>query len=144
MPKIINASFLTQPTIPVSPAQIDIPFRFDQTGYPAPTANLIADINVSIFTILSTYIGERVYRPTFGSILMNFIFNPLTLATIFQIKAEIKRAVTAWETRATITNMTFSNPTPGTLIVTVYWQANGGTSSSMKLNATSGTLTMGI
>lgn len=104
---------------------ISIPFTFDTTGYPASNSGEKL-VNDSIFTILSTYIGERVHRPTFGSILLGFVFDPLTLATMYRVKAEIRRAVAAWESRATITTINFSTPKDGVLMIMINWIANGG------------------
>ena|ERR1022692_3849893 len=114
-----------------------VPMIFDNTGYPAPSTGL-REINDSILTILSTYIGERVHLPTFGSILMSFVFEPLTLATIYQVKAEIRRAVGAWESRARITSIDFSSPTTGTLVINISWTANAGFSGSTNIPVVSG------
>ena len=112
---------------------LGVPFTFDGTGYPAPAFGLKL-INDSIFTILSTIVGERVHRPTFGSYLTSFVFDPLSLATIYRIKSEIRRAVGAWEPRATITKIDVTIPLETTLLITISWIANGSLRGTTQLS----------
>lgn len=108
------------------PIGIAVPFAFDLTGYPAPVSGIDA-VNASIFTILSTYVGERVHRPTFGSYLRKFVFDPNSQATFFRIVTEIHRAVAVWEPRATITDIEITTNTSAvsTAFVNIKWVANG-------------------
>lgn len=107
---------------------IGVPFSFDITGYPAPAVDVDL-INDSIFTILSTMVGERVYRPTFGSFLRRLIFEPLTRATAYRVRAEIYRAVGLWEPRVRISQVTFEIPNESTILVHVAWVLNGSINS---------------
>lgn len=117
---------------------ISVPFRFDLTGYPAPVSDAKI-INDSIYTILSTYVGERVHRPTFGSTLLDFVFEPISVATIYRIKAEVRRAVAAWESRAAIVSVDVTNPSEGTLKIIVSWRANGSLQGVTELVYNNGT-----
>jgi len=107
-----------------TPRGISVPFRFDITGYPAPDIGLAATIQDSIYTILSTTVGERVHRPTFGSFLKNIIFEPLSKATALRAISEVRRAVGLWEPRASITNITFETKDTQ-IILHISWIANG-------------------
>ncbi len=102
-----------------------VPFTYNVTGYPASVSGVDV-INNSIFTILSTFVGERVHRPTFGCILKSFVFDPLTLATAYRVKAEIRRAIAAWEPRAQVNKIDISFPKEGLLLIQIKWTANGG------------------
>lgn len=108
---------------------IGVPFSFDITGYPAPVegSELIHD---SIYTILSTVVGERVHRPTFGCFLKYLIFDPINRATLIRVQTEVRRAIRAWEQRVEVTEVTIENPLEGRLLVTVKWVANGSLTGS--------------
>lgn len=107
---------------------IAVPFTFNTTGYPAAATDVDL-INDSIFTILSTVVGERVYRPTFGSYLKRLIFEPLTRATAFRVQSEIFRAIGQWEPRVNVSQITFETPNESTILVHVAWILNGSTNS---------------
>lgn len=107
------------------PKGIAVPFRFDTTGYPASDSGIDV-LNDSIFTILSTYVGERVHRPTFGSFLKRLIFEPLNRATAFRVQSEIRRAISQWEKRVTVQTILFAiDNNTNTIKVHVTWVANG-------------------
>jgi uncharacterized protein len=107
-----------------TPRGISIPFRFDATGYPAPDIGLAQTIQDSIYTILSTTVGERVHRPTFGCFLKSIIFEPLSKATALRAMSEVRRAVGLWEPRASITNIEFELEDTK-IILRISWIANG-------------------
>lgn len=56
-------------------------------------------VKESIRIILSTQIGERVYRPTFGCGLSKLIFAPLNDNTMLQIRLCVREALQTWEPR---------------------------------------------
>lgn len=65
----------------------------------------------SIKTILSTYPGERIMQPDFGSRLRDFLFEPMTFITIERMEIEIRRAIEQWEDRIIINKLNIdSNP----------------------------------
>jgi len=106
------------------PKGVGVPFSFTSKGYPEPAtgSDLIGD---SVFTILSTTVGERVHRPTFGSFLKRLIFEPVNRITAFRVEAEIRRALSAWEPRVSVENILFDIKTPGIIKVQVFWIVNG-------------------
>ena len=60
----------------------------------------------SIWTILSTAPGERVMRPDFGCGIHRLVFAPGTAATVTQAIDHVRRALTLWEPRITLLNVT--------------------------------------
>lgn len=106
------------------PRGIGVPFSFDPTGFPAPAVgeDLIHD---SIYTILSTTVGERVHRPTFGCFLKYLIFESVNSATLIRAQSEVRRAIRTWEPRVVVTEVVITSPETGRLLITVKWIANG-------------------
>jgi phage baseplate assembly protein W len=63
-------------------------------------------ITQSIWTILGTVPGERVMRPDFGCGIHRLVFAPGTAATVTQAIDHVRRALTHWEPRITLLNVT--------------------------------------
>jgi len=59
-------------------------------------------ISQSVKTILSTYPGERIMLPEFGSRLREYIFSPMDIGTADLLSAEIEDALEKWEPRITV------------------------------------------
>jgi len=59
----------------------------------------------SIKTILSTYPGERIMNPHFGSRLKAILFEPLDDITSELIETEVNAAVTRWDDRLFVTDV---------------------------------------
>lgn len=57
------------------------------------------NIEESIYLILRTNIGERVYRPDFGSRLSELVFAPLNTQTLLLIRLYVEEALKLWEPR---------------------------------------------
>lgn len=114
---------------------IAVPFTFNTTGYPAAATDVDL-INDSVFTILNTVVGERVHRPTFGSYLKYLIFEPMTRATIFRVQAEIRRAISVWEPRVTINDITFEIPQDTEILIHVTWTVNRSITSTTTIPIT--------
>jgi phage baseplate assembly protein W len=62
------------------------------------------DVNIqeSIQVILKTASGERLRLPGFGGGIEQFLFEPNTVATRFDIAERIRRAVSDWEPRVSV------------------------------------------
>lgn len=56
-------------------------------------------VKESIWLILRTNIGERVYRPSFGSRLSELTFTPMNGTTLLRIRMHVEEALVAWEPR---------------------------------------------
>lgn len=59
-------------------------------------------VKESIWIILRTGVGERVYRPTFGSRLSELAFAPLNSETLLRIRLYVLEALEVWEPRIII------------------------------------------
>ena len=58
-----------------------------------------ANLEESIFLILGTNLGERAYRPEFGSRLSELVFEPMNRDTLLQLRLCVEEALEMWEPR---------------------------------------------
>ena len=58
-----------------------------------------ANLEESIFVILGTNLGERAYRPEFGSRLSELVFEPMNRDTLLQLRLCVEEALEMWEPR---------------------------------------------
>jgi len=56
----------------------------------------------SIHNIIYTEKNQRLFLPEFGTDLIQYIFEPMTIEILFAIKNEIIRAIEIWEPRVQI------------------------------------------
>ncbi|MBE9257065.1 GPW/gp25 family protein [Dolichospermum sp. LEGE 00246] len=68
-------------------------------------------VKQSIWIILRTGIGERVYRPNFGSRLSELAFAPLNTDTLLRIRIYVLEALEVWESRI-IVDEVLTEPDP--------------------------------
>jgi len=79
-----------------------------------------ASIEESIYLILRTNIGERVYRPDFGSRLSELVFAPLNTQTLLLIRLYVEEAIKLWEPRITLDEIrTDPDPTRGRVDIAI-------------------------
>ncbi|BAZ50315.1 hypothetical protein NIES4103_29310 [Nostoc sp. NIES-4103] len=79
-------------------AGFGFPLRVNvQGGVQLSTAQ--PNIEESIIIILRTDLGERVYRPNFGSRLSDLVFEPLSIQTLLLIRRYVEEALEMWEPR---------------------------------------------
>jgi phage baseplate assembly protein W len=64
------------------------------------------NVRESICTILRTAPGERVERPTFGCGLDRILFEPNSTATLQLIQDRVTQAISLWEPRVSLNNVT--------------------------------------
>ena len=57
------------------------------------------NLEESIYIILRTNVGERLYRPNFGSRLSELAFEPLSIDTLVRIRLYVEEAIEMWEPR---------------------------------------------
>ncbi len=69
------------------------------------------NIEESIWLILRTDLGERVYRPEFGSRLSELTFAPLNTQTLLLIRLYVQEALEMWEPRIKIDEVS-TDPDP--------------------------------
>jgi len=69
------------------------------------------NIEESIMIILRTNLGERVYRPNFGSRLSELVFEPLSTPTLLLIRRYVEEALEMWEPRINLQQVS-ADPDP--------------------------------
>lgn len=111
---------------------ISVPLRFTKRGYPEACQDERC-LHDSVFTILSTIPGERVMRPDFGSYLRVILFDSITRATGFRARAEVFRALAAWEPRITVVDVLFELADT-TITLHVTWRSNGNLQATTTLD----------
>ncbi|MBD2300294.1 GPW/gp25 family protein [Nostoc sp. FACHB-190] len=57
------------------------------------------NIEASMMLILRTELGERVYRPNFGSRLSELTFAPMNTQTLLLLRLHVQEALEMWEPR---------------------------------------------
>lgn len=78
------------------------------------------NIEESIGIILGTKLGERVYRPDFGSRLSELVFAPMNTQTLLLIRIYIQEALEMWEPRIVIDGIyTEPDPLKGLVDITI-------------------------
>lgn len=65
------------------------------------------DIKESLQVLFSTSPGERVNRYDYGCPLRRYAFEPLTTQTMVRMRNDISRAITLFETRITLEDVSF-------------------------------------
>ena len=82
-------------------------------------------IRQSIAIILSTARGERVMRPDFGCGIHDFVFRPLDASTVNGMRQSVREALTLWEPRIDVLNVTAStnaigdDPHRGSVLISI-------------------------
>jgi len=71
----------------------------------------IQNIEESIGLILGTKVGERVYRPNFGSRLSELAFAPMNTQTLLLIRVYVEEALKMWEPRIVLDGV-YTEPDP--------------------------------
>lgn len=80
-------------------------------------------VEESIWIILRTEIGERVYRPTFGSRLSELMFAPLNTQTLLLLRLYVEEALEMWEPRIQVQSvLTDPDPVRGRVDITITYR----------------------
>lgn len=78
------------------------------------------NLEESIHLILRTSLGERVYRPDFGSRLSELVFAPLNTQTLLLLQLYVEEALEAWEPRIELDEiLTDPDPVQGRVDITI-------------------------
>lgn len=81
------------------------------------------NLEESILIILRTELGERVYRPNFGSRLSELTFEPMNVQTLLLIRLYIEEALELWEPRITLRDVrTDPDPMRGRVDIEIIYQ----------------------
>ena len=83
------------------------------------TLNLEENIRI----ILGTKLGERVYRPNFGSRLSELVFEPMNVQTLLLIRLYVREALEMWEPRIILVDIvTDPDPARGRVDINIIYQ----------------------
>jgi len=81
------------------------------------------NIEESIMIILRTNLGERVYRPNFGSRLSELVFEPLSTPTLLLIRRYVEEALEMWEPRINLKQVSAeADPVKGKVDIIITYQ----------------------
>ena len=99
------------------PIKVNVKGGLDWSGGPQR-------IQDAIWIILSTSLGERVMRPTFGAGVEDFVFQPNSNASRVRLADTISNALIQWEPRIQLVNVqvTESPQGPSYVLVTIEYQ----------------------
>ena len=88
------------------------------------TAVYEADVAQAIRIILETNRGERVMRPEFGAGLNDFLFEPISAATLALIENRVREALIDWEARIDLLAVTVTavDHTNGQLLIEISYR----------------------
>ena len=86
---------------------IAFPLRIDADGSLALTEGA-DDIEKAMSVILSTAIGERPMRPEFGCRIWDLLFEPINANTLGLMEDAVREALSRWEPRATVEDVTIT------------------------------------
>lgn len=73
----------------------------------------------SIADIITTPLGSRVMRRTYGSLLMQLIDQPFTGATAVRLYASVAEALMRWEPRIRVLRLALAGPANGEYTLTL-------------------------
>lgn len=97
---------------------ISFPMRIDSSGSIALDSGA-ADIEKSMKVILSTAPGERPMRPYFGCAIWDLLFEPINANTLGLMEDAVREAMSRWEPRAAIDEVTVAPDETGLGAVTI-------------------------
>jgi uncharacterized protein len=85
-------------------------------------SNNTPNLEESIIIILSTKLGERLYRPDFGSRLSELVFEPMNTNTLLMIRLYVEEALGIWEPRIIINSiLTIPGPIKGLVEIEIMY-----------------------
>jgi uncharacterized protein len=82
----------------------------------------IPNVEDCIRLILGTRLGERVYRPEFGSRLSELVFAPMNTQTLLLMRLYVQEALETWEPRIIVDGIyTEPDPTKGRVDIMIQY-----------------------
>ena len=95
---------------------LQFPITPTMSGGRMPTVQGMDRVRQSIDTVLATEPGERVMMPEFGCGLRRFLMAPNTVGTRTAIQNEVSEALTLWEPRIRLTEVSVEPGEEPTLV----------------------------
>lgn len=77
----------------------------------------IDHLRQSIIDILTTYPGERIMRPEYGSRVRDLIDRPVNAQWLADLYFEVAHAIIRWEPRVRVLRVAASMPKPGHIVL---------------------------
>lgn len=93
---------------------------------PGDVVTDLEDIKQCMYIILATAKGSCPFRPTFGCGIFEYLDMPLSVVAP-QIVKSVREAITKWEARIILSDVTCSFGADGTVILRIYWKPVAGT-----------------
>lgn len=119
------ADFLSRSKQPHLGQGIAFPLRLNVQGGLQLTSEG-RNIDESIRIILKTRMGERVYRPDFGSRLSELVFAPMNVQTLLMIRLCVEEALEKWEPRIILDSVeTEPDPLRGRVSIVIRYHPKG-------------------
>lgn len=102
------------------------PPQFSRPGASVKMSSAEEDIKESLQILLTTRVGERLMRPTYGCDLHPYIFEPLNLTMQTYIRDLVETAILLHEPRVKLEKVTLEdNQNEGILIIGVDYRIRG-------------------
>lgn len=76
-------------------------------------------IKNDLMQLIMTTPGERVMRPTWGTIVKQSLFEQMTPVVILSIRTNIAQAISTWEPRVKVNVTVRTSPDENTLLITL-------------------------
>ncbi len=83
---------------------MSFPLSVDGTGHIALTSG--DDVVAGIHMVIMTAPGERVMRPDFGCEIWDLVYSPVNAATLGQMEHAVRQALSRWEPRIEVEQVT--------------------------------------
>ena len=114
---------------------IAVNWRFGPKGYPEPATD-IELLSDSIYTILKTLPGERVYNPNFGCNLKRLLFTNMSRQARVRAATETRSAIQNNEDRVIVDDILIDNNAEANQIaLTVVWRPLGSSGPQQRTTA---------
>jgi len=97
-------------------------------GLSAPAGTRIAGwehLRQSVLDILTTYPGERIMRPEYGSRVRDLIDRPVNAQWLADLYFEVAYAIQRWEPRVRVLKVGASMPMPGHVVIDLTMRIDG-------------------
>ena len=85
------------------------PPSFDSVNKGAQMVSQVQDVQESLHILLGTVPGERVMQPGYGCGLQRMVFEPVTEATLTEMRSLIEKAVLFFEPRVNLDRLEFDS-----------------------------------
>ena len=94
----------------------------------------IDHLRQSILDILTTYPGERIMRPEYGSRIRDLIDRPVNAQWLADLYFEVACAIQRWEPRVRVLRVAASVPQPGRVALDLALRIGGDATQTLRLD----------